>query len=80
LNRRYIGSNHAPRQPHHQTSGIIMAEKSPEEIAEKRIEEARRTGATELRLNSLGLTVLPESIGMGHYRRKETKILMPVTH
>ena len=40
-----------------------MAEKSPEEIAEERIEEARRTGATGLSLTNLGLTAVPESIG-----------------
>ncbi len=40
-----------------------MAEKSPQEIAEERIEEARRTGASELDLRTLGLTALPESIG-----------------
>lgn len=37
--------------------------KSPEEIAEERIEIARRTNATELDLSGLGLTELPSSIG-----------------
>ena len=41
-----------------------MAKKSPEQqIAEKRIDEAHRTGAVELSLGGLGLTSLPDSIG-----------------
>ncbi len=39
-----------------------MANKTPEQIAEERIEEARRTGATMLSLADLGLTSLPDSI------------------
>jgi internalin A len=37
--------------------------KSPEEIAEERIEEARKSKATKLDLSNLGLTELPTSIG-----------------
>ncbi|MGB2985667.1 MAG: COR domain-containing protein [Phycisphaerae bacterium] len=40
-----------------------MAKKSPEQIAEELIEEARRTGYDELDLDGVGLTSLPESIG-----------------
>jgi internalin A len=37
--------------------------KTPEEIAEERIEAARKSKATELNLSGLGLTELPASIG-----------------
>jgi len=37
--------------------------KTPEEIAEERIEAARKSKATELDLSELGLTELPDSIG-----------------
>ena len=40
-----------------------MAGETPEQIAEKRIEEAARSGATDLDLRSLKLWELPESIG-----------------
>ncbi len=40
-----------------------MAEKTPEEIAEERIEGAHRAGAANLDLSSLGLRELPDSIG-----------------
>jgi hypothetical protein len=36
--------------------------KSPEEIAEERIEAARKSKATELILRDLGLTELPASV------------------
>ena len=40
-----------------------MADETPEQVAERKIEEAARTGATELELDSLKLRELPESIG-----------------
>ena len=40
-----------------------MAAETPEQIAERRIEEAARSGAEELDLSSSGLRALPESIG-----------------
>ena len=40
-----------------------MADETPEQIAERRIEEAARSGATKLNLNRLELRELPESIG-----------------
>ncbi len=41
-----------------------MAEKKPEEVALERIEEALRTGATELDLSKLNLSALPMEIGL----------------
>ena len=41
----------------------VVHEPSPEEIAEERIAEVKRTGATRLHLSGLGLTELPASIG-----------------
>ena len=40
-----------------------MAEETPEQIAERRIEEAARSGATSVDLGRRGLRELPESIG-----------------
>ena len=40
-----------------------MPERSPETIAEERIEAARKSGARKLDLSELGLTALPEAIG-----------------
>ena len=40
-----------------------MADETPEQIAERRIEEAARSGAKELDLTDLELRELPESIG-----------------
>ena len=40
-----------------------MAKETPEQIAERKIEEAARSGATELNLSGLKLRELPESIG-----------------
>ena len=40
-----------------------MAKETPEEIAERKIEEAARRGAKKLDLSGLGLRELPESIG-----------------
>ncbi len=39
------------------------AKQSPEEVAEQRIEAARRSGARTLDLSGLKLTKLPESVG-----------------
>ena len=40
-----------------------MADETPEQIAERRIEEAARSGVTNLKLSGLKLLELPESIG-----------------
>ena len=40
-----------------------MADETPEQIAERRIEKAARTGATELTLRGSNLRELPESLG-----------------
>ena len=40
-----------------------MPQKTPYQLAEEKIAEAHRTGATELELSSMKLTELPESIG-----------------
>src|SRR6266853_164879 len=59
------GADNARNPRWSEVGGFQMSapEQTPEEIAEERIREALASGAGNLDLSSLGLRVLPESIG-----------------